>query len=100
PGTNERSHRHRTSCAAKIADIIPDAGTSTRVRVSSLGAPLPELVRRHCYPLVRGVLMKRFEWYGLGLGLLLVWILGGSRDVCQEASLRYGLGLATCPDGK
>src|SRR5262249_24760117 len=64
---------------------------STHVAVSSLGTATL---------IVAGCCMKRFEWYGLGLGLLLVWILGGSQEVCQETSLRYGLGLPTCPDGR
>ncbi|MBX3162293.1 MAG: hypothetical protein KF773_40385 [Deltaproteobacteria bacterium] len=44
--------------------------------------------------------MKRFEWYVLGVGLVAALVLGHDRDVCQDASLRYGIDLERCPDGK
>jgi hypothetical protein len=44
--------------------------------------------------------MKRWDWYGLGAGLLVVFAISRAHDVCQDTLLRYGVSVGQCPDGK
>src|SRR5262245_9430753 len=43
--------------------------------------------------------MKRWDWYALAAGLLVVFSISQARDTCQEAVLRYGVAVGQCPDG-
>jgi MG2 domain-containing protein len=44
--------------------------------------------------------MRRWDWYGLAAGLLVVWLVSRAHDVCQDTVLRYGVTVGQCPDGK